>query len=108
MSPAATWDGTIIVEQAFDLYVLPSRCLLALPAHPFSPSRRLDALCSISASGMSAPRVRSLRHDRAQRRRHITVLLFYDYLLTLDKEAGLFWKKKISGASLLLSPLHYN
>ncbi|RDX52918.1 hypothetical protein OH76DRAFT_134940 [Lentinus brumalis] len=59
MSPAATWDATIIVEQAFDL--------------------RLDALCSISAS----------------------VLLFYDYLLTLDKEAGLFWKKKISGASLL-------
>ncbi|KAI0696558.1 hypothetical protein C8T65DRAFT_32373 [Cerioporus squamosus] len=39
----------------------------------------LDALCSISAS----------------------VLLFYDYLLTLDKEAGLFWKKKLSGASLL-------
>ncbi|TFK81921.1 hypothetical protein K466DRAFT_604094 [Polyporus arcularius HHB13444] len=40
---------------------------------------RLDALCSISAS----------------------VLLFYDYLLTLNKEAGLFWKRKPSGASLL-------
>ena len=30
-----------------------------------------------------------------------TVLLFYDYILTLDKEVGLFWKKRISGASLL-------
>ena len=30
-----------------------------------------------------------------------TVLLFYDYILTFDKEVGLFWKKKISGASLL-------
>ncbi|RPD55658.1 hypothetical protein L227DRAFT_656701 [Lentinus tigrinus ALCF2SS1-6] len=39
---------------------------------------RLDALCSISAS----------------------VLLFYDYILTFDKEVGLFWKR-ISGASLL-------
>ena len=33
--------------------------------------------------------------------RPITVLLFYDYMLTLDKEAKLFWKRKISGASLL-------
>ena len=30
-----------------------------------------------------------------------TVLLFYDYILTFDKEVGLFWKKRISGASLL-------
>ena len=33
--------------------------------------------------------------------RLVTVLLFYDYMLTLDKEARLFWKRKISGASLL-------
>ena len=34
-------------------------------------------------------------------KRPITVLLFYDYILTLDKEVRLFWKRKISGASLL-------
>ena len=39
--------------------------------------------------------------------RPITVLLFYDYILTLDKEAKLFWKRKISGPSLLFLSNRY-